>query len=579
MKHSQFLLTLLLCVGLLFQPKAEDNSSLTQAQLQLEEMGEVYFRFQAISAEQIEQMNDVVSIDKYKLRNVYAFANKNEFQNFLKYNLEYEVLTPPCMEIPKPVMSDYSGPRADWDWTKYPTYSGYKRIMDELQAAYPDKVKVMKFGESIRGRDLLVAKVSDNVNEKDPEPAFYFSGAVHGNETCGTMCMLRMIEWLCENYTKDPRAKRIIDSTELWINPWHNPDGTYYGGNNDVSRARRYNASGKDLNRNYPKVPGAGQSDRPEKETKAHIKLATDNFFVMNIDFHGGVETAIYPYSAIARRTPDDRWWKYVCRVYADLAQRNGPSGYFNDCDDGICNGYADLGYVARGTTKDYFYMFKHTRGISLEMTATKLVPESRLNTYWNANRDALIAYTLEMLNGIRGTVTANNGRKLGAKVFVKNHDTRTDSSWVHADLPHGNYYRPIYAGTYSVEFSHDSCESKTVNNIRVRNGQATIVDVELNCDFVGVENRLKNLAKEVTVIPLGNMIKINWQNLNRGVNVAIFDMHGRMVRHLDTKSMLKTQSLFWDGKNMYGRRVSSGCYVIHINTEQGKFTKPFIYE
>ena len=137
-----------------------------------------------------------------------------------------------------------------------------------FETTYPGLVKVTKIGESINGRDLIVAKVSDNVEEEECEPEWFLMGAIHGQETMGSIIAFRLIDYLCTNYEQDARAQRILDSIEMYILPFANPDGTYRGGNDDIFGAQRTNANGVDLNRNWPRVPGAGASQNPEKETQ-----------------------------------------------------------------------------------------------------------------------------------------------------------------------------------------------------------------------------------------------------------------------------------------------------------------------
>jgi len=43
--------------------------------------------------------------------------------------------------------------------------------------------------------------------------------------------MLRLADYLLENYTSDLKVKDLVDNLEIWINPLANPDGTYNSGN------------------------------------------------------------------------------------------------------------------------------------------------------------------------------------------------------------------------------------------------------------------------------------------------------------------------------------------------------------
>jgi hypothetical protein len=465
------------------------------------------------------------------------------------------------------------------EWDTYPTYSAYVAMMHQFETDYPELVKVYKLGESVRGRDLLIAKVSDNVNIKESEPEWLLCGGIHGDELAPIVWMLRLIDYLCTSHQADERAHRILDSMETWIAPMANPDGTYRGGNSSVSNAGRYNANNVDLNRNYPMLPGVGNSQDPEPETEIFIDFEKEHNFVMNIDWHSGVECVIYPYNSIATLTPDHTWWKYVCRVYADLAQVNGPSGFFDDMDDGICHGYSDLGYVSKGTTKDYFYYYMHTRGIALEATYAKKLPANELVPYWNYSEEALLAYMQEILNGLRGNVTDSvTGKGLRAKIFVEDHDK--DSSWVYADSTggHGNYYRPIYAGTYDVTYSCPGCTTRTVENIVVRNGEATVVDVKLYCGgTVDIYNSPQNVRESFKVTPCNRGIMFDFGTAKGVVKAVIYDVRGNRIASITTNSSSGTSSLFWNGLNNRGQPVSSGCYIVKVQSAKKSVIHPII--
>ncbi len=555
----------------------------------LERMGEVYFKFDISSPSEITKYANELSIDKLSLSEVFAFANEDEFNNFLKLNIPYEVLTAPSLAGPKPIMSDYSDyldNSSPTEWDEYPTYSAYKNLMSEFETKYPNKVKVYNLGKTdgVGGRkhDILIAKVSENVEVKGPKAEFLFCGCIHGNEYAAYVMMLRMIDWLCSNYNKDPRATRILDSMDVWINPLANPDGSFRETDYSLQGATRLNRNNKDLNRNYPIHPKMNRRDPiPETETKYFIKLEREHNFVMNVDFHGGIECALYPWSAFESPvTTDDEWWKYVCRVYADLAQENaranGNSGYMNDLRDGVSQG-CYLGYPVVGSTKDYFYYFVHTRGISLELTSDKTYPAGSLNDLWDFNFEAFLAYMQEALNGIRGIVTdRETKRPLEAKVFVKNHDR--DSTWVYADSLHGNYYRPIHEGTYDVTFSCDSCEDKTVRNIKVKNGEATIVNVELECEFaVGINNTFQNNNMSISVLPNRNGVRINLKNTKGIVKAGVYNIAGKLVKILENSSTSKNGYMHWNGLDNNGSKVGSGCYIVKIKTVKGELTKPFM--
>jgi len=303
-----------------------------------------------------------------------------------------------------------------------------------------------------------------------------------------------------------------------------------------------------------------------------------EHHVVMAMDYHAGIETAIYPYTSVSRRTPDDTWWKHVCGVYRDHAQENGPSGYYDDCDDGIANGFSDVGMVPPGTMKDWLYYFRQARGINNELTSTKLVAESDLKKYWEANLDATLAYIQEVLNGIRGTVV-DTVTKVGlpAKIWIEDHDTELDSSFIYADSSggHGNYYRPIIAGTYSVTYSCDGCQPKTVTDIQVKNGEATIVNVELDCGPTDAKINKKILKDHISIISHNNGISININNITTAGKAAIYDIKGKLIKNISVNP--GTNNIMWNGLNNNAQKVGPGYYIFEIQISDKKVSLPFM--
>ena len=82
---------------------------------------------------------------------------------------------------------------------------------------------------------------------------------MHGDEICGYVTMLRLIDYLLNN-PNDSLVQNILNNVVLYICPLENPDGTFPSNNNSVSGSVRSNSSGYDLNRSYPE---AGFSSQP----------------------------------------------------------------------------------------------------------------------------------------------------------------------------------------------------------------------------------------------------------------------------------------------------------------------------
>jgi hypothetical protein len=192
---------------------------------------------------------------------------------------------------------------------------------------------------------------------------------------------------------------------------------------------------------------------------------------------HGGVEVCNYPWDRWSDLTADDNWWQYVCREYADTAQAYSPSGYMTYKNNGITNGAA--WYIIYGGRQDYMNYFQQCREFTLELSNTKLLPASQLPAYWGYNRRSLLNYMEQVLFGIRGIVTDSiTGQPIEAEVFILNHEA--DSSWVYSGMPVGNYHRPVYEGTYDIQFSASGYITKVIENVNVTNNNITLLDVQL---------------------------------------------------------------------------------------------------
>lgn len=460
-------------------------------------------------------------------------------------------------------------------WDKYPTYGAYIDIMDKFESDYPDLCRIVEFGQSVQGRKLLCAKVSDNIGVKEAEPGFMYSSTIHGDEPAGFVLMLHLIDYLLSNYGKDALVTRIVDSVEIWINPLFNPDGAYWHTSNPEP-PKHTNANDVDLDRNFPNPLQGPHPDGHEwqPETKAMMALADSVGFVMSANFHSGAELVAYPFSTwTSSEHPhvDREWWEFVCKEYADTAQKNSPNGYMSGTSGGVIN--SGMWYIVYGERIDYMNYFAHCREVMIEISAQKLLPESQLPDYWEYNYRSFLHYIEQALYGIRGTVKDSiTSVPIEAKVFVENHDE--DSSWVFSNLPHGDYYRPLYKGTYEITFSADGYIPKTITGVLVENHKATMLDVKLSKDPTGIISENKKLNMTISVC--NGSVKISFNNnFNSNMQLAIFDVSGRLIKEL--RAGPDHNSIVWNMLDNNGNTVSSGYYIARLICGDHVIYKHFI--
>lgn len=445
---------------------------------------QLYFEFNIQSRDEIHVLTNTISIDRVNGLTVTAYANKMEFINFLDLGYRhYTILTSPGDLIKVPMMKDFVQGQKTLSLTAYPTYSQYVAIMQQFATDYPEICSLHHFGTTVDGRSLLALKITDNLNVREYEPQFFYTSTMHGDETAGYIVMLKYIDYLLSNYGTNPRVTNLVNNMEIWINPLANPDGTYAAGDNNVNGAIRYNSNNIDLNRNYwdPQDGPHPDGNTYQPETMAFMAFADSMDFVMAANFHGGAEVYNYPWDTKVNAHPDLNWFQSVGFNYADTVQSNS-TNYFIQNDPGfdgpgVTNGFA--WYEVNGGRQDYMNAYQHCREITVELSMTKLIPASEFENHWNYNRNSLMYFMEETFNGFHGLITdACTGQAVKAKVFVNGHDA--DSSHVYSSLPIGNYYRPIYPGTYSVTYSAPGYQSVTINNIVVTAGTGIEQNVTL---------------------------------------------------------------------------------------------------
>ena len=481
--------------------------------------GEIYFKFRVTSPDEFQKISKVISIDNIKDGEVYAYANPEELAKFQELGYTYEQLQHPGTLIHPRMAAEKSGMK---DWDAYPTYNAYVAMMNQFELDYPGLCEIVDIGNTVEGRDLLFAKISDNVSVEEDEPEVMYTATMHGDETTGYVLSLRLIDYLLSNYGTDSLATRLVDSCEIWINPLANPDGTFNSGDSTVYSAERYNANGKDLNRNYPDPDGPiwNPTGTWQIETVAFMDFAEDHSIVISANFHGGAEVCNYPWDTWSRLTPDNQWWIDVCRQYADSAHYYSPSGYLTDLNDGITNGYA--WYTTSGNRQDYMNYWHGCREMTAEISGTKLLPASSLPAHWDYNKVSLMDYLEQALYGIRGVVTDyNSGLPILATITLLGHDTTIDSSRVFTDPDVGDYHRMVVSGTYTVEYSCPGYYPDTVTGVVVTDLQSTRVDVALvplpnepDLNFVstdaGTIDPSDNVSMHITLENIGAGIAFN---------------------------------------------------------------------
>ena len=513
-----------------------------------------------LSGEMLKEVSREFSVDKvvaegYDCYKVRLCIGRDDYARFLSQGIPFTIVTGSKVNV----RMAHSYEQLTDSWNRYPTWGAYVATMDTFQSQFPNICKIEPIlSHTAANHKILAAHISNNLQERGNKPAFFYTSTMHGDEPVGYYLLLRLIEYLLNNYDSDPQVQNIINNVDLWICPIENPDGTYRNHNDSLGESpysTRSNYSRIDLNRSYPivYVPYNENGDYPS-EVQAMLDFGMAHNFTMSANFHGGAEVYNYPWDTWESSNKihaDDLWWQYVGHNFANTchAQNNN---YMQDLNNGVVRG-ADW-YTTTGSRQDCYNYFLGCREVTIEVSADKVVSSNQLYKYWNYTRQALLDYIEESLNGIRGIVTDSvTGLPIEAEVYVENHDK--DHSQVYSMLPEGNYHRPIKGGTYSVNYTAEDYYPKTIT-VSVADGQSVVQDVQLVPKFSAIDDQ-NSPAFVIYPNPThGYLYVTSMVDPPKQFEFLMFDDQGRLIYQTIVEAGTSTLNI---------TSLPAGAYVIHI--------------
>lgn len=494
---------------------------------------EYCFTFEANNRTQLDSLSQMISIDKIEGRQVWAYANADEMEWFRQTGIEFELCADKNAAKDSYPMANTVAKMQNLD--RYPTYEVYDTLMRNFVRDYPQLCRLEVIATLKSGRQILALKISNNVElDNTTKPEVLCTSTMHGDEGICATTALNFCRHLLSNYGTDSKVNRLMDSIEFWVIPIFNPDGMYRGGNNSISGSTRNNGSSYDLNRNFPRIDN-GNSNTQQPETIAMIEFFGKHHFSLSTNLHAGNECFNYPWDSWSRLTADNDWWRYVGGAYRDTAQHYGSSSYFDDgCSNsanGLTNGYA--WYSVYGGQQDWANYYSHCREVTIEVCGTKEpTSTTTIANIWKYNKNAMLNFYAESLNGVRGTVTNAIGQPLAARITINGHDK--DNSWIETDARVGDYHRFLKGGIYNLTFEADGYLPQTIATTVV-DGQPTWLNVTLykesasalqssTTDVKATLPRESRTTRQIAISNLGSSAgeysisgnNTNWLSLNR---------------------------------------------------------------
>ena len=540
----------------------------------IKEKNQVTVTFTEKNLSKIRDISSKISIEDYRNGEVTAVLSQLQVDAFLRMNYDYKIVSQNRSTMSLDVATTVSN-MGNWD--KYPSYDVYMQMMQDFANNYPNICVLDTIGNTQEGRKVVVLKITDNPNIDEYEPEFFYTGQMHGDEIVTGVLFLRLIDYLLSEYATNDEIINIINNTEIWINPIANPDGMWYGGNENVSNSSRYYANGIDPNRSF-KNPLSGEYGNysiSALETVDMMSFCTSRDFVMSANSHSGAEVVNYPWDSWTsneKTSADQNWWYYISHEYADLVHDNSPSIYMADFDNGVTHG-GDW-YIVTGSRQDFMNYYNHCREITLELSNEKLLNSDLLPEHWDYNKDGFIAYLKQVQYGIKGLITdACTGEAIKAKIKIENHDA--DSSFVYSSLPIGNYHRPIKTGIYDIKISAEGYQDKIFNSISVNDEGTVILDASLFPDNEQ-ENPCSGLfTKRIKEV---NNIEIYPNPAKGELNISLFDQSPTSIKIINSSGRILYKKRYNKKNiNINIEDFPQGTYIIKISNNNYSSIKQFV--
>jgi carboxypeptidase D len=345
-------------------------------------------------------------------------------------------------------------------------------------------------------------KVTDNPGVDEFEPEIQVTGGVHGNEQLSCIMVMKLLEYITDNYGVIQEITDLVDSTEIHFFPVVNP----YGLSQDI----RYNANFVDINRNFgwAWVDQTYHGDAPfdQPESQALRDDAIERPYVFSFYGHTG-EACIntlwdYIGTTESNGTPAAYTYQYflnnylpaypfitdAAQTYLDNVNTAGDSNFW------MTEGYE--WYPVYGSIQDWLYGERGIMAFTLEYHITKNhteEDEDLFNEIFDYHRQAFLDIFEYAHRGVSGRVLGSGGLPVSAKVWVyvptkETGDRAYDdpvfyTTFGYTDAGAGDYHIPIQPGTYTVEIEADGYVTHTESNVVVPAGDpwlCVLDDVQL---------------------------------------------------------------------------------------------------
>ena len=97
-----------------------------------------------------------------------------------------------------------------YDFDRFLRYDEMVAWLRDAAHKHPSLVTIESYGKSHRGRDLMLATITDSsTGTHDSKPAHWIDANIHATEVTGGVAALYVIHYLLENHKSDRHVREI----------------------------------------------------------------------------------------------------------------------------------------------------------------------------------------------------------------------------------------------------------------------------------------------------------------------------------------------------------------------------------
>lgn len=142
-------------------------------------------------------------------------------------------------------------------YRQYYNHTELSRRLKHFADKYPHLCNLTNVGRSAGGRELWVIRITAHTNlltDVPGKPRFKYTGNIHGDELLSRQVLVYLTDHLLSQYGTDSRVTKLVDSTDIYIVPSVNPDGSEKAIEGDCKGSEEDNKNHKHflMNSNFP---------------------------------------------------------------------------------------------------------------------------------------------------------------------------------------------------------------------------------------------------------------------------------------------------------------------------------------